>query len=59
MWLRGIDMKWTNILNNILSSEKELVVYQKKFRVGKIWQFYFLLDLIIANYSYTISVCYL
>ena len=51
MWLRGIDMKWTNMLNKILSSEKELVVYQKKFRVGKIWQSLFLLDLIIANYS--------
>ena len=51
MWLRGIDMKWTNILNNMLSSEKEVVIYQKNFRVGKIWQFFFLLDLIIANYS--------
>ena len=51
MWLRGIDMKWTNILNNILSSEKELVVYQKKFLSGKIWQFFFLLDQVIANYS--------
>ena len=28
MWLRGIDMKWTNILNNILSSEMDLVAYQ-------------------------------
>ena len=51
MWLKGIDMKWTNILNNILSSEKELVAYQKKFLAGKIWQFFFLLDQVIANYS--------
>ena len=51
MWLRGKDLKWTTILNNILSSQKELVLYEKKFRAGKIWQFLFLLDLVIANYS--------
>ena len=51
MWLRGKDMKWTTILNNILSSENKLVIYEKKFRAGKIWQFLFLLDLVIANYS--------
>ena len=50
MWPRGIDMKWTNILNNIASSEKVLVVYQKNFLARKIWQSFFLLDQLIAKY---------
>ena len=41
MWPRGIDMKWTNILNNIASSEKVLVVYQKNFLARKIRQSFF------------------
>ena len=50
MWPRGINMKWTNILNNIASSKKVLVVYQKNFLARKIWQSFFLLDQLIAKY---------